>query len=68
MFTKLGRFVVHNPWKVIAAWVVAFIVAAVVRNARRDVFATRGFQSFRGTLPVRVRIVRIALWPSSAVG
>jgi RND superfamily putative drug exporter len=25
VFSKLGRFVVHNPWKVIAAWVVAAI-------------------------------------------
>ena len=25
MFERLGRFVVHNPWKVIAGWVLVTI-------------------------------------------
>lgn len=38
MFTRLGRFVVHHPWKVIAAWVVA--AAAVIVRLREE--AARG--------------------------
>ena len=38
MFGRLGQFVVHNPWKVIAAWVVAAvaIVAFAPTPERRD--------------------------------
>lgn len=37
MFTKLGRFVVHNPWKVIAAWVVAAIAVLAFAPTLGDV-------------------------------
>ncbi|WP_433161518.1 MMPL family transporter [Kribbella sp. CA-247076] len=37
MFTKLGRFVVHNPWKVIAAWVIAAIAVAAFAPTLADV-------------------------------
>ncbi|WBQ06864.1 MMPL family transporter [Kribbella sp. CA-293567] len=37
MFTKLGRFVVHNPWKVIAAWVVAAIAVVAFAPTLTDV-------------------------------
>ncbi|TCC10288.1 MMPL family transporter [Kribbella soli] len=37
MFTKLGRFVVHNPWKVIAAWVVAAVAVIAFAPTLADV-------------------------------
>jgi RND superfamily putative drug exporter len=37
VFTKLGRFVVHNPWKVIAAWVVAAIAVLAFAPTLADV-------------------------------
>jgi RND superfamily putative drug exporter len=37
LFTRLGRFVVHNPWKVIAAWVVAAIAVTVFAPTLADV-------------------------------
>ncbi|WP_343973191.1 MMPL family transporter [Kribbella koreensis] len=37
MFSKLGRFVVHNPWKVIAAWVVAAIAVLAFAPTLADV-------------------------------
>ncbi|TCN33579.1 RND superfamily putative drug exporter [Kribbella orskensis] len=37
MFTKLGRFVVHNPWKVIAAWVIAAIAVLAFAPTLADV-------------------------------
>lgn len=37
MFTKLGRFVVHNPWKVIAAWVIAAIAVVAFAPTLGDV-------------------------------
>ena len=37
MFTKLGRFVVHNPWKVIAAWVVAAVAVLAFAPTLADV-------------------------------
>lgn len=37
MFTKLGRFVVHNPWKVIAAWVIAAVAVVAFAPTLADV-------------------------------
>jgi RND superfamily putative drug exporter len=37
VFTKLGRFVVHNPWKVIAAWVIAAIAVVAFAPTLADV-------------------------------
>ncbi|GAA1580458.1 MMPL family transporter [Kribbella hippodromi] len=37
MFTRLGRFVVHHPWKVIAAWVVAAIAVIAFAPTLADV-------------------------------
>ncbi|TWD73432.1 RND superfamily putative drug exporter [Kribbella amoyensis] len=37
MFTRLGRFVVHNPWKVIAAWVIAAIAVVAFAPTLADV-------------------------------
>lgn len=37
MFTELGRFVVHNPWKVIAAWVVAAVAVIAFAPTLADV-------------------------------
>lgn len=37
MFTKLGRFVVQNPWKVIAAWVIAAIAVVAFAPTLSDV-------------------------------
>lgn len=37
MFTKLGRFVVRNPWKVIAAWVIAAIAVVAFAPTLADV-------------------------------
>ncbi|ADB34652.1 MMPL domain protein [Kribbella flavida DSM 17836] len=37
MFTRLGRFVVHNPWKVIAAWVIAAIAVVAFAPTIADV-------------------------------
>ncbi len=37
MFARLGRFVVHNPWKVIAAWVLAAIAVAAFAPTLGDV-------------------------------
>ncbi|MEU4287935.1 MMPL family transporter [Kribbella sp. NPDC026596] len=37
MFSRLGRFVVHNPWKVIAAWVVAAVAVLAFAPTLADV-------------------------------
>lgn len=37
MFTRLGRFVVHNPWKVIAAWVIAAFAVVAFAPTLADV-------------------------------
>jgi RND superfamily putative drug exporter len=37
VFTKLGRFVVHNPWKVIAAWVIAAVAVVAFAPTLADV-------------------------------
>jgi len=37
MFDRLGRFVVHNPWKVIAGWVVATIAIVAFAPTLADV-------------------------------
>ena len=37
MFTELGRFVVHNPWKVIAAWVIAAVAVVAFAPTLADV-------------------------------
>jgi len=37
VFTRLGRFVVHNPWKVIAAWVIAAVAVLAFAPTLADV-------------------------------
>jgi len=37
MFERLGRFVVHNPWKVIAGWVLATIAIVAFAPSLADV-------------------------------
>lgn len=54
MFARLGRFVVHNPWKVIAAWVVAAVAVlafaptlADVTNRNQTDFLPDTYESFQ---------------------
>ncbi|GAB2595919.1 MMPL family transporter [Kribbella endophytica] len=37
MFNRLGRFVVHHPWKVIAAWVIAAVAVLAFAPTLADV-------------------------------
>ena len=37
MFERLGRFVVHNPWKVIATWLLATVAVAALAPSLNDV-------------------------------
>src|SRR6476646_10441759 len=37
MFGKLARFVVHNPWKIIAAWIIAAVAVVALAPTLTDV-------------------------------
>ena len=37
MFSRLAHMVVHNPWKVISAWVIALVVFTLVSPSLSDV-------------------------------
>jgi RND superfamily putative drug exporter len=54
MFARLGQFVVHNPWKVIAGWVLATIAIVAFAPSLRDVeqrdqagFLPGGYESIK---------------------
>ena len=64
MFTKLGRFVVHNPWKVIAAWVVAAVAVIAFAPTLADVTT----KDQAGLLPDRYESVQAQKLAADAFG
>lgn len=64
MFERLGRFVVHNPWKVVAGWVLVTIAVVTLAPALGDVI-TRDQANF---LPSEYESVRAGELAAEAFG